>query len=57
VIKTAVGGGHSSNIEELEQFSAEQWVKLPVERLSKLIDGYKKRFYAVILAKDCATKN
>lgn len=42
VLKTAVGGGHPSNMEEIEQFAAEKWDKLPVERCSKFNDGYKK---------------
>jgi hypothetical protein len=47
-LKTAVGRRHNSNIEELEQFAAEEWGKLPVERCSKLIDGYKKHFLVVL---------
>lgn len=45
-----------SNMEELEQFAAEKWAKLPVERYSKLTDGSKKHLFEVILAKGCVTK-
>lgn len=37
----------SSNIEELQQFSAEEWAKLPVERCRKPTDGHKKHPLAV----------
>lgn len=54
-LKTA-HGGLPSNIEELEQFTAKKWDKLPVEKCSKVIDGYKKHLLAVLLANGCATK-
>ncbi|XP_055745196.1 nucleoside diphosphate-linked moiety X motif 6-like isoform X2 [Salvelinus fontinalis] len=54
-LRTAVGG-HPTNIEEVKQFADEKWAKLPVERCSKLIDGYKKHLSAAISAKGCVTK-
>ncbi|CAJ0958129.1 unnamed protein product [Ranitomeya imitator] len=41
---------------DLEQFAKEEWSKIPAEHCKKLIDGYRKRLVAVILAKGCATK-
>ena len=35
-LKTAVQRRHPSNLRELEQFTQEQWVKLPVERCRNL---------------------
>ena len=48
--------GTPQNIEESDQFAAKKLPKLPVERSSKRIDGYKKHLSAVILAVGCATK-
>lgn len=55
-VETEVAAGYPSNIEELEHFATEKWAKHPVERCSKLIDGYNKCLSAVNFAKGCATK-
>lgn len=54
-LKTTVGGGHPSNIDELEQFAAEKWATFSVERCSMLIDSYQKSLSAV-LSRGCLTK-
>ncbi len=55
-LKIAVARRHPSNLRDLEQFSKEEWSKIPVERCRKLVDGYRKRLVSVIFSKGCATK-
>lgn len=55
-LKMAVWRRHPSNLRDLEQFAKEEWSKIPAEHCKKLIDGYRKRLFAVILSKGCATK-
>ena len=55
-LKSAIGERNPANIQELEQMAKEEWEKLPADRCKKLIDGYKKRLEAVIVAKGCETK-
>ena len=40
-LKIAVHMCKPSNLKELEQFSYEEWAKIPVERCAKLIEIYK----------------
>ncbi|KAL2098623.1 hypothetical protein ACEWY4_005103 [Coilia grayii] len=54
--KIAVWRRHPSNLRDLEQFAKEEWSKIPAEHCKKLIDGYRKRLFAVVLSKGCATK-
>ncbi|CAJ0938275.1 unnamed protein product [Ranitomeya imitator] len=53
----AVWRRQPSSIRDLEQFAKEEWSKIPAEHCKKLIDGYRKRLVAVILAKGSATKH
>lgn len=55
-LKSAIGERNPANIQELEQTAKEEWEKLAADRFKKLIDGYKKRLEAVIVAKGCAIK-
>lgn len=55
-LKMAVWRRHPSNLRDLEQLAKEEWSKIPAEHCKKLIDGYRKRLFAVILSKGCATK-
>ena len=54
--RLAVWRRHPSNLRDLEQFAKEEWSKIPAEHCKKLIDGYRKRLFAVVLSKGCATK-
>lgn len=40
----------------MKQFAKEEWSKIPAENCKKLIDGYQKRLFVVILSKGCAPK-
>ena len=55
-LRMAVGRSHPSNLRDLEQFAKEEWLKIPVERCDKLVDGYRKRLVSVIFSNGCATK-
>ncbi len=55
-LKHAVWRRHTSNLRQLEQFSHEEWAKIPVDRCRSLIESYRNCLIAVIASKGCATK-
>uniref|UniRef100_A0A3P9NV93 Transposase Tc1-like domain-containing protein n=1 Tax=Poecilia reticulata TaxID=8081 RepID=A0A3P9NV93_POERE len=55
-LKSTIGERNRANVQELEHIAKEVWEKMPPEKCKKLIDEFKKRLEAVIVAKGCATK-
>ena len=55
-LKHAVHARKPKNLNELKQFSIEEWAKIPQERCKRLVENYRKRLLAVIQAKGGSTK-
>lgn len=55
-LKIAVHKRSPKNLQELERYCKEEWLKITPDHCSKLISGYRKRLEAVIDAKGGVTK-
>ena len=55
-LKIAVHQRNPSNLNELEQFCLEEWVKIAVAKCAKLIETYPKILTTVISEKGGSTK-